>query len=92
MEMLLRISLSAAVLLWIEELKKIPLSEVLRRGPACAQIVAEKGDRIMFKSRKGETAHAFNRLAEGLAVMSFVPGGVKFLELHFEAQHPDGGK
>ena len=88
-EMLLRISLSAAVPLWIEQCKAIPLDLLMNRGREISQIIAEKGDIIQFRSKtQGETAKAFNALAEGLTIMSFVPGGVKFLGMHFESQHP----
>lgn len=86
----LKIALSAAVPLWVEELKRRPLKEVLARAPECAQAVAEKGDVIQFRSkRRGETAEAFNRLAEGVAILSFAPGGVKAFGLHFESRHPE---
>lgn len=89
----LRASLEMAVPLWIEELKGLPYEMVLDRMRWCGQVVAEKGDVIQFPSKKkGETAHAFSRLAEGLAALSFAPGGVTFLGLHFEAKHPGGPK
>jgi hypothetical protein len=87
---LLTITLSAAVPLWIERLKEQPWDAVQARARECAQIVVEKGDIIQFRSKKkGETAAAFNALAEGIAALSFVPGGVKAFGMHFEAQHPD---
>jgi hypothetical protein len=87
---LLEISLSAAVPLWIENLKARPWCEVKRRADICAQAVAEHGDVILYRSKKlGASADAFNRLAEGLAACAFAPGGVKFLGLHFEAKHPE---
>lgn len=84
---LLAISLSAAVPLWIEELRY--LSELDRNALAheAAQIVAEKGDIIQYKSKKkGETAKAFNALAKGLAICAYQPGGVTFLGMHFTAE------
>lgn len=78
-EMHLAIALSAAVPLWIEQLRALPEETRLERGMRAAQIVAEKGDVIQFRSkRKGETAAAFNALAEGLACLAFTPGGVSF--------------
>jgi len=87
---LLAITLSAAVPLWIDRLKRQPWSYIERRAKECAQTVAEKGDIIQFGSKKkGETAKAFNALAEGIACLAFAPGGVKFAGMHFEARHPD---
>lgn len=88
----LKPALSCAVPLWILRLKHRTWSYVEQRAHECAQIVAEKGDVIMFRSkRQGETAAAFNALAEGLACLSFVPGGVKLFGLHFEDHHPETG-
>lgn len=87
---LLILSLEAAVPLWIERLQAQPWSEVERRAQVAVDVVASKGDIILFRSsRKGETAEAFNRLAEGVAALSFAPGGVTVFGLHFDAEHPD---
>lgn len=84
---LLSISLSAAVPLWIERVRGYSEDRRLERARECAQVIAEKGDIIQFKSKKkGETANAFNALAEGLACAAFQPGGVRFADLHFEAK------
>ena len=83
---LLSATLALAVPLWIERLKTKPWSELAAKAKEAADVVASKGDIIQFKSKKkGETAAAFNGLAEGLAILAFVPGGVKFLDLHFQA-------
>lgn len=85
---LLSATLALAVPLWIERLKTKPWSELAAKAKEAADVVASKGDIIQFKSKKkGETASAFNGLAEGLAILSFAPGGVKFLELHFQTIH-----
>lgn len=86
-EELLRISLQAAVPLWIERLRNLPEEALLRRAQECGQHIAEHGDIILYRGKKkGQTAEAFNRLAEGLACMSFVPGGVVFLGDRWEAK------
>lgn len=86
---LLGMALSAAVPIWIERLRLEPWSYVQERANACADIVAGKGDIIMFRSKKkGETAGAFNALAEGIACLAFCPGGVKMFGEHWEAAHP----
>lgn len=86
-EVLLRTALSAAVPLRILELK-------VRGGPddfdrervqGFSDILGSRGDQLLYRSKKkGETAEMFNGLADALAVMAFVPGGVKFLGMHFE--------
>lgn len=44
------------------------------------QTLCEKGDLILFRSdKKGESAKAFNALAEALSYLTLVPGGVRFL-------------
>jgi hypothetical protein len=89
-ESYLAIALSCAVPLWIEKLLRLPYSVVLERARVCGQAVAEHGDLIQFRSkRRGESADAFNRLAEGIAALAFSPGGVRTFGLHFEAKHPE---
>lgn len=54
------------------------------------QLIAERGDIILYKSkRKGDTAKMFAVLVESLALLAFVPGGVKFGGMRFEAATPD---
>ena len=83
---LLSSTLQLAVPLWIEQLRSRPWEYIEQRAKECSQVIAEKGDIILFKStKKGETAKAFNHLAEGIACLSFVPGGVKIFGGHWEA-------
>jgi hypothetical protein len=84
-EQLLRIALEAAVPLWIERMREVPWEELQKISGDAAQYIAEHGDALMYKT-KGRTAEAFNRLAQALAILSLVPGGVKFLGLHFETK------
>lgn len=87
---LLRTTLQVAVPLWVMQLRERPFSELAARAPELGHIVAEKGDIIQFKSKnKGETAAAFNALAEGIAILSFLPGGITFMEDHYENTHPE---
>jgi hypothetical protein len=75
--LLLKLALEIAVPLWMERLCYLPFD-----------VVAHQGDIIQFRGKKkGETAAAFNKLAEGLACLAFAPGGVKFLNCHWEAHH-----
>jgi hypothetical protein len=85
---LLQAARSAAVPLRIAELRHLPVEDLLVRAREVAQVIAEKGDIILYRSKKkGETAAAFAKLAEGLACCALVAeGGVRFLGLHFEAK------
>ena len=83
---LLKISLSAAVPLWIQELQGFTWAEILKMADEAATIIASQGDTLMYKT-KGKTRETFNQLAKGLAALSFAPGGVTFLGMHFEARH-----
>ena len=86
----LRICLWAAVPLHVIELRRRPWLELQKLATEAAQIVAEKGDIIRYRSKKkGETAAAFNSLARGIAILSFCPGGVKFLDDRYENEHDD---
>ncbi len=40
---------------------------------------------MLFKTKPGQSAESFNALAEALAILAFVPGGVDFGQMHFEA-------
>lgn len=85
---LLGISLGAAVPLWIERIidEGWTWPRVATEAQAAGQIVAEKGDVILYKSKKaGETAGAFNALAKGIACLAFAPGGVTVFGQHWEA-------
>lgn len=84
---LLAMSLSAAVPLWIEEFRHLSFDEIQKIARESAQVVAEKGDIIQFKSKKkGESAAAFNALARGIACLAFAPGGVTTFGSHWEAK------
>lgn len=85
-DLLLLTTLEAAVPLWIHRVRGYSPEHRAAREKACGDIIAEKGDVIQYKSKKkGESANAFNHLAEGLALLSFVPGGVKFCGLHWRS-------
>lgn len=90
-ETLLSSALAAAGPLWIERLRPLTWAERAERARACAQVIAEKGDVILFRtSQRGATAEAFNRLAEGIACLAFAPGGVRVLGVRFEARGQQG--
>jgi hypothetical protein len=55
------------------------------RNIAYSYYLGSHGDDLLFKSKKaGDTAKVFNILADGLARLSFVPGGVDIFGMHFE--------
>jgi len=80
----LSIALSCSVPLFVERWRDQTWGDRQRRARECAQIIAEKGDVLQFGG-KG-CAVAFNALAEGLAIASFVPGGVRFAGEHWESK------
>lgn len=84
-------TLEVAVPMWIDRLKQQPFAVVMARAKDASQTIAEHGDIILYKSKKkGETAKAFNALAEGVAILAFMPGGVKIFGGSWIASHPDG--
>jgi hypothetical protein len=87
-QILLPIAVSAAVPLWIYQISQRggPTAEDWQRLRSIDRLLAEQGEHLLFRSpREGETAHLFNSLAEALALLAFVPGGVHFGGQHFEA-------
>ncbi len=81
-------TLQVAVPLWVQRLRNYNWAHIEKRGKECAQHIAEHGDNILYLSKQpGATADAFNRLAEGIACLSFAPGGVKFMGVHWENEH-----
>jgi len=58
---------------------------VMRRQESLAFYMGAHGDALMYGGKKGSAAQAFNALSEGLAMLAFQPGGVKFMEMTFDA-------
>lgn len=52
-----------------------------------ADVVAERGDVLMFGGGRGDAAEAFNWLAKGLAAAAYQPGGVTFAGRHWCTDH-----
>jgi hypothetical protein len=88
---LLKMSLSMAVPLWIQEFKQKSWAEIQEIATEGSQFLGEHGDALMYK-QKGTTAKAFNYLAKGIAALAFAPGGVNTFGMHFEAVHPESIK
>lgn len=84
---LLVVNLSCAVPIWIDHMRAWPWADVAAKVRECSQIIAAKGDVLQFGG--DGAAEAFNALAQGLAALSFAPGGVTAFGEHWEATHPD---
>lgn len=89
---LLRASLASAVSLHLigyhsgERTPDASQANLARLG----QMLAEHGDDILFRSKRpGDTAKAFNALAEAVATLAWsVPGGVALFGLRFIREVP----
>lgn len=83
----LLLAIDAAVELRILELTRAggPDEDDFARVRANARIVASASDVMMFgsKGEPGKAAEVFAVVADALAVMAFVPGGVKFAGRHW---------
>lgn len=75
--------LQVAVPLHQEELKGVPFGERIKMAKEASKFLCEHGDALMFK-QKGKTSKAFNRVAEGIAILSMLPGGVDLFGEHWE--------
>jgi len=92
MSHLLSDTLQLAVPLRIDELRRAggPRSTDFEEARAFVPDLCAKGDLILYKSKKkGETAALFNRLVRAIAVLAFVPGGVRLFDSHWEAKTPE---
>jgi hypothetical protein len=84
-------ALAAAVPLFIERLQERggPSAVELARMHDLSTALGERGDVLIFGGgRKGEQAELFNRTAEALAILSFLPGGVTLFGSHWETPAP----
>ena len=85
---LLRSTLEATVPFRILELQQQggPLARDWQETRDFAETLATEGDAVLFKGHKrGDTARVMKGLIRALAVMAFVPGGVRAWGLHFDA-------
>lgn len=83
------ICLKMAVPMWLTDLEPKGEEYWMRRKGTCAQAVAEKGDVLMYGSKRpGAAGEVFNRLAEGIALLLLITKGpVPFGKTVF---YPDG--
>ena len=69
---------------------KDPAATTTRQGPRPCSYDPESGDVLQLGgAREGKAAEAFNALARALAILSFLPDGVKFSGVHIKNVHPD---
>lgn len=69
-----------------------PNDSDLARAKSIGQLIAEKGDILQFGGgKKGEAADLFNELAQGIAILSFSPGGVRCFGQHWCGNAPGMG-
>ena len=62
----------------------------LRRQEAYAQFMAYHGDELQYGGKKGAAAKAFNVMAEAVAMMSLVPGGIEVFGQRYDASVLEG--
>jgi hypothetical protein len=64
-----------------------PSDEDMARAQALAGDLLERGDVLLFGSKKrGETADLFERTAHAIAMLSFAPSGVRLFGHDFETK------
>jgi len=82
---LLDVSLQVAIPFWIEFHRDTDPDRRVERARELAQVIASHGDDILYRSKRSEeSARAFNALAEGIALMAYQPGGVRFMGVKWE--------
>lgn len=79
--------LEIAVPLWIDKLRAYTEAERYAMAREDGQHIASHGDNLMFRSKPGASADAFNALARGLAIAAYQPGGVSFGGGHWCTDH-----
>ncbi len=84
--------LYTAVLIEQGRLRSLPWSALQESAPELASYIASKGDVFLYRGKRGESAAAFVKVAQAVATLSFLPGGVTFLGEHWCAEHPEGVK
>jgi len=82
---LLQIALSAAVPLRIAELRRKPLAEILdpEALSSIQRTLAEAREEVLFGGKAG--AAGFNAVADAVARLAFLPGGIEVFGMHFAA-------
>lgn len=75
---ILESTLILSVPFWIEKIKMLSSEERYNRAKICGEILKTMGEAAIYKTDvPGSSKDAFNSLAEAIAIMSFVPGGIE---------------
>ena len=82
--------LAATVPLYMWEIERAggPTPEQYASLSDFSQMLGERGDTLLFGGKPGEAGSLANELAHVIAVLSFVPGGIRIFGMHFEAKKP----
>ena len=87
---LLQATLSVAVPMRIAELRHKPLAEIL--DPEALSTIqaslAEAREEVLFGGKAG--ASGFNAVADAVARLAFLPGGIEVFGMHFAARAEAG--
>ena len=80
-------SLEVAVLLQILEIKNIGYisDATLNDALLTAELIAHKGDTLLYGGNPGQAAKIFNKVARAIAILSFQPGGFAAMGMKFES-------
>jgi hypothetical protein len=79
-------SLQVAVPMWISRMRRLDPDEIIAIGRTCTDEIASGADNAMYRGApKKYSAAAFNSLARALAVLAYTPGGVTFMDCHWDA-------
>jgi hypothetical protein len=81
------LTLELAVPLRIAELQRRggPLEADWDAARTFGPVLSERGDVLLYGGKQGQAAGLFNSLAEAIAVMAFLPGGITVFDQHWEA-------
>ena len=90
MTKLINIALECAVSIRISEwkIKGNPQEKDFNKlmGKNLPKLLGEKGDILLYGGgKKDEVAIIFNELAEAIAMLSFLPGGIEIFGSHWES-------
>lgn len=81
----LPIALEASVAIHaIDFIKANQVPDCTDKAHELANLIAHKGDVLLFGEKPGEAAKIFNELAFVVACLSFAPGGIHLFGIHFQ--------
>lgn len=83
-------ALQAAVPLWQMKLQEKSWAHLQGRLSVAQEVLFKSSEALLgFGGKKGEAAEAFNAVAEAIAILSFLPGGVTLFGQTWEGIHPE---